>query len=98
MILTPKSMSYINMYRVETSQFLSAGIDSGITVSERIVLASDIEQAMDIVRGFYNRDDISKLKFRTVEYIGQAMYVLDYLKARKGVLREAQEQPQTRQA
>ena len=91
MIITPESISYINVYLVDSYRTLYAGIDSGISSSKTYVLATDIEQAMEIVRGFYNRDDIGDLTFRSVEYIGKAKYVLGFLTA-KETLREAKKQ------
>ena len=82
MKLTAKSMSYVNVYEVKTTEFLSAGIDSGTGASAFLVLAKDTEEAMEIVRGFYNRPDIKNLKFKGIEELGQAMYVLDLLKSK----------------
>ena len=81
--LTPKDIKYVNVYEVKTTEFLCAGIDSGYGKSDFLVIANNVEEAMLIVRGRYNRDNIKNLKFTSVDEIGQAMYVLPMLIAEK---------------
>ena len=88
MKITKDNVRYANAYRIKSVSLVAAGMDDGVTSGNDLVLAQTMEEAMQLHRDL-QPEAILSYELRSVEFLGRALYVPDFLSKQEGtVLRE----------
>lgn len=84
MIIDSKQVESAAIYRVECRMLIYGGQESKVSEALHYVVAFGFDQAMEIVKAFYDSEHFGDVEFKSVIEMGNALYVLDLLSA-KGV-------------
>lgn len=88
MKITKDNIRYASVYRIKSASIVAGGMDPGVTTGNDLVLAQTMEEAMQLHRDLQS-EAILSYELRSVEYLGNAIYIPDFLSKKEGsVLRE----------